>query len=134
VHGTPHRVVKDAWEQEKPSLQPLVNRRAYPLGVECVRLGVECVRRVTRDAFVCWQSNRYSVPWQNAGKQVRVREVGAVIEILREATQGALHSRGRLRRGRSIPAVSDATRRSGSRLTMPTSRCLALKSAKRACR
>jgi len=86
VHGTTHRVVREAWEEEKPTLQPLVNRRAYPLVVECVR-------RVTRDAFVCWESNRYSVPWQNAGKQVLVREVGAVVEILCEQTQLAVHAR-----------------------------------------
>ncbi len=86
VHGSTHRVVKEAWEQEKPSLQPVANRRAYPLVVECVR-------RVTRDAFVCWQSNRYSVPWHNAGKEVLVREVGAVVEILRDQTQLAVHAR-----------------------------------------
>jgi transposase len=85
VHGTTHRIVRQAWEEEKPSLQPLQNRRAFPLVVECVR-------RVTRDAFVCWGSNRYSVPWQHAGKEVLVREVGAVVEILREQTQLAVHA------------------------------------------
>jgi transposase len=86
VHGTTYRVVREAWEEEKPTLQPLANRRGYPLVVECVR-------RVTRDAFVCWEGNRYSVPWQNAGRQVLVREVGAVVEILREQTQLAVHAR-----------------------------------------
>lgn len=86
VHGTTHHIVKEDWEQEKSSLQPLANRRAYPLVVECVR-------RVTRDAFVCWQSNRYSVPWQHAGQEVLVREVGAVVQILRDATPIAVHER-----------------------------------------
>lgn len=85
VHGTTHRVVGEAWEEEKPTLQPATNRRAYPLVVECVR-------RVTRDAFVCWKSNRYSVPWQQAGKEVLVREVGAVVEIVGEQTQIAVHA------------------------------------------
>lgn len=84
VHGTTHRCVAEAWEQEKPALQALTPRRAYPLVVECVR-------QVTRDAFVCWRSNRYSVPWQNAGKQVLVRQVDATVEILREAMQLAVH-------------------------------------------
>jgi len=84
VHGTTHRVVGEAWEEEKPALQPWANRRAFPIVVEEVR-------RVTRDAFVCWKSNRYSVPWQHAGKEVLVREVGAVVEILREQTQLAVH-------------------------------------------
>ena len=86
VHGTTHRIVAEAWEEEKPTLQPLCSRRAYPLVVECVR-------RVSRDAFVCWQSNRYSVPWQNAGQEVLVRETDAVVEILRDHKQVAAHSR-----------------------------------------
>jgi transposase len=86
VHGTTHRVVLDAWEEEKPSLQSLYNRRTYPLVVECLR-------RVTRDGFVSWQSNRYSVPWQHAGQEVLVREIGAVVEILRDQTQLAVHAR-----------------------------------------
>ncbi len=85
VHGSTYRVVAEAWQQEQPALQPLAKRRAYPLVVECVR-------RVSRDAFVCWQSNRYSVPWQHAGQEVLVREVGAVVEILREQTQVAVHA------------------------------------------
>jgi transposase len=86
VHGTTHRVVRDAWEQEKPALLPSVNRRAYPLVVEMAR-------RVTRDAFVSYQSNRYSVPWQEAGKEVLVREVGAVIEVVRDGKTLAAHPR-----------------------------------------
>jgi transposase len=90
VHGTTHRVVAEAWEQEKPALQPLASRRAYPLVVERVH-------RVSRDGFVCWGSNRYSVPWQHAGAEVRVREAGEVIEILRAAAQIAVHARCRSR-------------------------------------
>ena len=86
VHGTTYRIVQEAWEEEKPFLQPLANRRAFPLVVEAVR-------RVSRDAFVCWGANRYSVPWQHAGQQVRVRELGEIVEIVREQTQLALHSR-----------------------------------------
>jgi len=86
VHGTTHRIVREAWEEEKPFLHSQENRRAYPLVVEEVR-------RVTRDAFVCWQSNRYSVPWQHAGQEVVVREIGDVVEIVRDQTQLAVHSR-----------------------------------------
>ena len=85
VHGTTHRVVGEAWAEEKPALQSAAHRRAYPLVVEAVR-------RVTRDAFVSFKSNRYSVPWQHAGKEVFVREVGAVVEIVREEQQLAVHS------------------------------------------
>lgn len=86
VHGTTHRVVRDAWEEEKPTLQPSQNRRAYPLVVE-----VE--RRVSRDGFVCYQSNRYSVPWQQAGRHVLVREIGEQIEIVQDSHRLALHTR-----------------------------------------
>lgn len=85
VHGTTHRRVDQAWEEEKPSLQPLALRRTYPLVVECVR-------RVSRDAFVCWRSNRYSVPWRHVGQEVRVREVGQVVEVLHGPTQIAVHA------------------------------------------
>ena len=84
VHGTTHRLVQEAWQEEKPTLQSATGRRAYPLVVSAVR-------RVTRDAFVCWNSNRYSVPWQNAGKEVLVQEVGAQITILRENLTIAIH-------------------------------------------
>ena len=84
LHGTTHRLVGEAWQEEKPSLQSAVGRRAYPLVVQALR-------RVTRDAFVCYSSNRYSVPWQNAGKEVLVQEVGAQIAILREGQTLAVH-------------------------------------------
>ncbi len=84
LHGTTHRPVDQAWEQEKPHLQPQGGRRAYPLVVEEVR-------RVSRDAFVCWRSNRYSVPWRHAGQEVRVRQVDQVVEVLHAATQIAVH-------------------------------------------
>ena len=83
-HGTTYRVVREAWEEEKPTLQAAVGRVAFPLVVAAVR-------RVTRDAFVCWDGNRYSVPWQNAGQEVLVQEVGAQVQILRENQPVAVH-------------------------------------------
>jgi len=86
VHGTTHRIVAEAWEEEKPFLQPLLSRRGYPLVVESLR-------RVSRDAYISYHGNRYSVPWQNAGKEVLVREVGDQIEIIRDKTTLAVHLR-----------------------------------------
>lgn len=89
VHGTTHRVVREAWEEEKPHLQALAGRPAYPLVVEQVRI-------VSRDAYVSYQTNRYSVPWQAAGKEVLVREAGdqdARIEIVRDGEALASHAR-----------------------------------------
>lgn len=74
VHGTTHCIVKERWGAEKPHLQPIAGRAAYPF-VE------EELRRVSRDAYVAWQGNRYSVPWKYAGQQVRVRGKGKVVEV-----------------------------------------------------
>ena len=84
LHGTTYRLVGEAWQEEKPALQSAVGRRAYPLVVQTLR-------RVTRDAFVCYHSNRYSVPWQNAGKEVLVQEVGPQIAIVRQSQTLAVH-------------------------------------------
>ncbi len=45
VHGTTHRVVRESWEAEKASLQPLGKRPSYPYADDELR-------RVSRDAFV----------------------------------------------------------------------------------
>ena len=84
LHGTTHRLVREAWEEEKPTLTCAHNRPAFPLVVSAVR-------RVTRDAFLCWGGNRYSVPWQNAGQEVLVQELGAQVQILRENQPVAVH-------------------------------------------
>ena len=84
VHGTTHCVVRERWEAEKPHLQPIAGRAAYPF-VE------EELRRVSRDAYVAWQGNRYSVPWRFAGQQVRVRGQGKVIQVYAGTECIALH-------------------------------------------
>jgi transposase len=86
VHGTTHRVVAEAWEAEKPHLQPLAGRAAFPLP------GGQ-LRRVGRDAYVAYQANRYSVPWRTAGQEVEVREVAGQIEIWQENQPLATHAR-----------------------------------------
>lgn len=84
VHGTTHLVVAEAWQQEKLYLQPVAGRTPYPYLPEQTR-------RVSRDAFVCYQTNRYSVPWQNAGQEVSVREIDAQVQIRRGGEQIAVH-------------------------------------------
>jgi hypothetical protein len=60
--------VLESWRAEQPALQPLDSRPPYPLS------GDE-PRRVSRDAFFAWRSNRYSVPWPRAGRRVRHQTV-----------------------------------------------------------
>jgi len=75
VHGTTHRVVDEAWQEEKPCLQQAgVSRPPYPLFNE-----VE--RQVSRDAYVAFDTNRYPAPWQAAGKVVLVRLVGDQLQL-----------------------------------------------------
>jgi transposase len=86
VHGTTYCVVKERWEAEKGALQPLAGRAPYPF-VE------EELRRVSRDAYVSWQANRYSVPWRYAGQQVRVRGSSDVVEVYAGQERIAVHAR-----------------------------------------
>lgn len=84
LHGTTHRYVGEMWEEEKPSLCSGGRRPPYPFVSQEVR-------RVARDAFVSFRTNRYSVPWQAAGKEVYVRLVHGQVEILRENEPLARH-------------------------------------------
>jgi len=84
VHGTTHQVGWDAWQAEVPQLQPLGGRPPYPYLPECTR-------RVARDAYVTYQTNRYSVPWTAAGRDVILRERGDLLEILQHGERLALH-------------------------------------------
>jgi transposase len=84
VHGTTHRVVAEAWEEEKPYLVPGTGRRPYPFVIQELR-------RVARDAFVDYRTNRYAVPWRAAGQEVFVREADGFVEIVRDEERLARH-------------------------------------------
>ena len=84
VHGTTHKQVFESWKSEKAVLQPLDGRPPYPLW------GDE-QRQVSRDAFVAWRANRYSVPWTNAGAEVRLLERAGRLEIFRSPERIAVH-------------------------------------------
>ncbi len=74
MHGTTREQVQIRWEQDQLSLQPMKARLAYPFADEEQR-------KVARDAYVSWQSSRYSVPWRYAGKEVWVRQQGHDVEV-----------------------------------------------------
>jgi len=65
--------------------RPLGGRAAYPYLLDQAR-------RVTRDAYVCYQTNRYSVPWQCAGQEVSIREEQGQVQVERGGVQIASHS------------------------------------------
>lgn len=87
VHGTTHQVIFDAWEAERSCLQPVGSRVPFPYVPQVAR-------RVSRDAYVSYQGNRYSVPWQAAGQEVTVREADGQVTIHREGQLLAAHPRG----------------------------------------
>lgn len=74
VHGTTHEQVLIRWAEDQVSLQPVQGRPAYPFADEEQR-------KVARDGYVSWQSSRYSVPWQYAGKEVWVRQQEREVEV-----------------------------------------------------
>jgi transposase len=86
VHGTTHERVDQRWENERDHLQPIVGRLPYPY-VD------EELRKVARDAYVSWESNRYSVPWAYAGSQVWVRDRDNQVEVHYGGERIALHAR-----------------------------------------
>lgn len=86
VHGTTHERVDRRWESEKPQLQPIGGRLPYPY-VD------EELRKVARDAYISWESNRYSVPWAYAGSPVWVRDRENQIEVHYGGEKIAVHPR-----------------------------------------
>lgn len=84
IHGTTHRHVFSAWQEEKPLLLPLLGRVPYPYASEETR-------KVSRDAFVSFKGNRYSVPWRIAGQEVLVQEVEGQLHIRRSGERLASH-------------------------------------------
>jgi transposase len=86
VHGTTHEHVGRRWNEEKLKLQASEGRLPYPY-VD------EELRRVARDAYVSWESNRYSVPWSYAGSPVWVRDREGQIEVHYGGQRIAAHTR-----------------------------------------
>jgi transposase len=86
VHGTTHEPVAARGEADRSSLQPLDGRPPYPY------LDDE-LRKVARDAYVCWQGSRYSVPWEYAGHSVWVRECDRQVEVHCGTERIAVYSR-----------------------------------------
>ena len=76
THGTTHRIVSEAWQEEKPHLQPCGSRPPYPFMQEETR-------KVSEDAYVAFRTNLYAAPWEIAGQEVCVQLVNEQLQILR---------------------------------------------------
>jgi transposase len=85
VHGTTGEPVSVRWGEEEKTLQPIHGRLPYPY-LE------EEQRKVAPDAYVAWQSSRYSVPWEYAGEAVQVNERDQGVEVRHDGEPIAVHA------------------------------------------
>jgi len=86
VHGTTHRKPAEMFLEEKDLLLSCRGRRAYVLEERAVR-------HVSKDCLVAFQTNRYSVPFRLAGKQVEVLTDGEMIKIYHGGELISCHAR-----------------------------------------
>jgi len=85
VHGTTQEKVSDRLKLETGQFHPLNGRLPYPYMDEELR-------KVARDAYVAWEGNRYSVPWQYAGSQVWVEDRAGEVQVHFGSERIASHS------------------------------------------
>jgi len=83
IHATTHRVVREHFAEERPSLQPL------PAGPFQAVLRLE--RRITRDGMVSVDGNLYSVPDTTRRRPVEVHSTADEVRILEQDTIIAVH-------------------------------------------
>jgi hypothetical protein len=84
VHATTHRVVREHFAEERPSLQPL------PAGPFQAVLRLE--RRITKDGMVSVDGNLYSVPDTMRRRPVEVHSTADEVRILEQGAVIAIHA------------------------------------------
>lgn len=84
IHGTTKEVPFDRLEKERESLLDL-SRPPY-------RVFVEEDRRIGRESFISYKGNRYSVPYQYAGMQGKIRAADDELQIVVNGSIVATHT------------------------------------------
>lgn len=84
IHGTTGERPCDRLFEEK--LQPLPPKERW-------LKYIQEPRRVSRDGFVSYDGVRYGVPWRYSGRDVTVREINGIVEILVDGTPIAKHEK-----------------------------------------
>jgi transposase len=84
IHGTMHQQIMASWQKERAYLLPLAGRAPFPYAAEEKR-------KASRDGFVHFQGNRYSVPWRVAGQEVLLRETDGQLLVHRGGERLAVH-------------------------------------------
>ena len=83
VHGTTHEIPLHRMKDER--LNPLSTVPPY-------MTRKEESRKISRDCYVSYKGNRYSVPWKYAGRKCRIIEESSVIGIEVDSVAIADHS------------------------------------------
>ena len=82
LHGTTHEIPVERLKKE--SLNPLSTVPGY-------MTRKEEMRKVSRDCYVSYKGNRYSVPWKYAGRECRIIEESSIIKIEIDSIVAASH-------------------------------------------
>lgn len=85
IHGATRQQPLDRFQTEKPLLQPLP---AHPYDTRIIR-----TVKATRQALVHFESNRYSVPWIQAGRTMTLKAAGYDLWIFNGIQEVAHHRR-----------------------------------------
>ena len=83
VHGTTHEIPLHRMKDER--LNPLSTVPPY-------MTRKEESRKISRDCYVSYKGNRYSVPWKYAGRECRIIEESATLKIQVDSTIVADHA------------------------------------------
>ena len=83
IHGTTHEI--PAERLKKDTLNPLSSVPAY-------MTRKEEIRKVSRDCYISYKGNRYSVPWKYAGRECRIIEESATLSIEIDSSIVAVHA------------------------------------------
>ena len=82
LHGTTHEIPVERLKKE--SLNPLSTVLGY-------MTRKEEMRKVSRDCYVSYKGNRYSVPWKYAGRECRFIEESSILKIEIDSIVAASH-------------------------------------------
>jgi transposase len=82
VHGTTHEIPRERWQLEG------LRTASSLLPYQIVRK--EC-RKISRDCFVSFLGNRYSVPWQHAGRECRLAVYDDFFDVFVDEVPVARH-------------------------------------------
>lgn len=73
VHGTTHEIPKERLEKEM--LQSLMDKPRYVIYQQAHR-------KITRDCYISYQGNKYSIPYIYAGREAQVRIYDDTLEVV----------------------------------------------------